>query len=141
MKKLTFLFALLAFSLNAVCQGTFTEKNIYDFYNQYEKDPVVAWESTDENFQFISGNGARVSKTDLIKGAATMTDRHKYSDLKINQSGGTALVSGIIDQTMTQKNDPSKVRTYKGVFTAVYAYQKDKWVLMSWQHSDYKPSN
>jgi len=102
----------------------------------------VAWfENTDENFVFINGNGARVSKTDLIKGTATTTDKHQYSDVRVNQSGGTALVSGRIDQTIIQKNDPSSSRLYQGVFTGVWAYQKDKRVLMSWQHSNYKPGN
>ena len=106
---------------------------------KYAKDPVTFWQNTDENFQLITGNGNRMSKSNLVSFAETMNDKHAYSELKVNQSGSTALVSGIIDETMSRRNDPSGQRTYKGIFTSVWAYQQDKWVLMSWQHSDYKP--
>ena len=139
MKKSILLFGFLVCSLPAFCQGTFTETTFTDFMAQYAKDPVTFWQNTDENFQLITGNGNRMSKSNLVSFAETMNDKHAYSELKVNQSGSTALVSGIIDETMSRRNDPSGQRTYKGIFTSVWAYQQDKWVLMSWQHSDYKP--
>lgn len=139
MKKSILLFGFLVFSLPAFCQGIFTEATFNDLMAQYAKDPVIFWQNTDENFQLITGNGNRMSKTNLISFAEAMNDKQVYSELKVNQSGSTALASGIIDETIDSKSNPSSARTYKGVFTSVWAYQQDKWVLMSWQHSDYKP--
>lgn len=141
MKKIALLTVLLGLSLNAFCQGTFSEKTFYDLAAEYAKDLEGFVKNADENFVFITGNGARMYKPELAKIASTITLKREYSDIKVNQSGGTALVSGIIDETITPKDDPSKERTYKGVFTGVWSYQKGKWVLMSWQHSDYRPGN
>jgi hypothetical protein len=96
---------------------------------------------TDENFVFITGNGQKMGRTELKELTSTMAVINEFSDLTVNQSGGTAIVSGLIDQKISQKKNPSDVFKYKGVFTAVYAKQKKNWVLMSWQHSDYKPNN
>jgi hypothetical protein len=98
-------------------------------------------ENTDENFMFIMGNGQKMGRTELKEATSTMTVLNEFSDLTVNQSGGTVIVSGIIDQKISQKENPSDVFEYKGVFTAFYASQKKNWVLMSWQHSDYKPNN
>lgn len=42
---------------------------------------------------------------------------------------------------MESGENPAGAWNYKGVFTGVYAAQNNKWVLMSWQHSDYRPNN
>jgi hypothetical protein len=140
MKSLAILTILLAFSLSAYSQGAFTEKTFYDHVAK-SGDRMFILENTDENFVFITGNGRKMARTELIEETSKMTIKNEFSDLTVNQSGGTAIVSGIIDQKISQKENPSGVFEYKGVFTAVYANQKKNWVLMSWQHSDYKPND
>lgn len=140
MKNLAILTILLAFSLNAYSQGSFDEKTFHDFMAKNE-DPNFFMENTHEKFVFITGNGAKMNRSEFNNAISAVTVNTDFSDLTVNQAGSTALVSGMIDQTITQKNDPSDVFKYKGVFTAVWAYEKKKWVLMSWQHSDYKPNN
>ncbi len=87
------------------------------------------------------GNGGGMNLTEFIDGISRRLLKQEYSDVSVNQSGGTALVSGTIDQEIIQENDASTVFNYKGVFTTVWAYQKDRWVLMSWQDSDYRQNN
>lgn len=140
MKKLAILTILLAFTLNAYSQGSFTEKTFHDLMAK-TGDQMFTLENTDENFVFIMGNGQKMGRTEITEATGTMTVINKFSDITINQSGGTVIVSGLIDQKISQKESPSDVFEYKGVFTAVYASQKKNWVLMSWQHSDYKPNN
>ena len=130
----------MAFTLNAYSQGTFTEKTFYELMEKNE-DPQFFLENTYENFVFITGNGTKMNLTDFNAAISTVNVKSDFSELTVNQSGGTAIVSGIIDQKIIQKKDPSDIFEYKGVFTAVWAYQKKKWVLMSWQHSDYRPNN
>jgi ketosteroid isomerase-like protein len=138
MKNLTILTILIAFALNACTQDSFTEKTFHDFIAENE-DQMFLSENTDKNFVFIAGSGWKLGITDFIEQSSKMTIKNEFSDLTVNQSGGTAIVSGIIDQKITQKENPSDVFEYKGVFTAVFASQNNKWVLMSWQHSDYRP--
>lgn len=140
MKILSILTILTAFTINAYSQGSFTEKNFYDLIGK-NGDRMFTLENTDENFVFIMGNGTKWGHTEIEEATSTMTVKNEFSDLTVNQSGGTAIVSGIIDQKIGQKENPSDIFEYKGVFTAVYASQKKKWVLMSWQHSDYRPNN
>ncbi|MCL6259396.1 hypothetical protein M3O96_09870 [Aquiflexum sp. TKW24L] len=140
MKSLAILTILMAFTLSAYSQSSFTEKMFHDLMAKTE-DRMFILENTDENFVFITGNGQKMGRAELEKLSSTMTVINEFSDLTVNQSGGTAIVSGLIDQKISQKEKPSDVFKYKGVFTAVYANQKKYWVLMSWQHSDYKPNN
>jgi hypothetical protein len=140
MKNLAILTFLLAFTLNAYSQGVFTEKTFHELMAKAE-DRMFTLENTDDNFVFITGNGRKMGHTELMEATSTMTVINEFSDLTVNQSGGTAIVSGLIDQKISQKENPSDVFKYKGVFTAVYANQKKNWVLMSWQHSDYKPND
>jgi ketosteroid isomerase-like protein len=140
MKNLAILTFLLAFTLNAYSQGAFTEKTFHELMAKAE-DRMFTLENTDDNFVFITGNGRKMGHTELMEATSTMTVINEFSDLTVNQSGGTAIVSGLIDQKISQKENPSDVFKYKGVFTAVYANQKKNWVLMSWQHSDYKPND
>ena len=140
MKNLAILTFLMAFTLNAYSQGAFTEKMFHDLMDKTE-DRMFTLEDTDENFVFIMGNGAKMNRSELKEATSTMTVINDFSDLTVNQSGGTAIVSGMIDQKITPKENPAGAWNYKGVFTAVYANQKKNWVLMSWQHSDYKPND
>ncbi|MCH6235839.1 nuclear transport factor 2 family protein [Cognataquiflexum rubidum] len=140
MKRLAILIFLMAFTLSAYSQGSFTEKTFHDLMEK-SGDQMFILENTDENFVFITGNGQKMGRTELKELTSTMAVINEFSDLTVNQSGGTAIVSGLIDQKISQKANPSDVFKYKGVFTAVYAKQKKNWVLMSWQHSDYKPNN
>jgi ketosteroid isomerase-like protein len=140
MKKLAFLTILLAFSLSAYSQGSFNEKTFYDLMAKNE-DPNFLLENTHEKFLFITGNGAKMNRSEFVNAISTVTVKSDFSDMTVNQAGGTALVSGIVDQSITPKDNPEGAWNYKGVFTAVWAYEKKKWVLMSWQHSDYKPGN
>jgi hypothetical protein len=140
MKYLAILTLLLAFTLNAYSQGSFTEKSFHDHMAKSE-DRMFALENTHENFLFIMGNGRKMNRPEFIDALSTVTVESDFSDLTVNQSGGTAIVSGLIDQKITPKDNPAGAWNYKGVFTAVYADQKKKWVLMSWQHSDYKPND
>ncbi|WP_162343273.1 nuclear transport factor 2 family protein [Cyclobacterium salsum] len=140
MKQVAFLIVLMAFTLNAYSQGSFTEKTFHEFMAIAE-DRMFTLENTDENFVFITGNGQKMGRTAIKEATSTMSVINEFSDLTVNQSGGTAIVSGIIDQKISQKENPSDVFEYKGVFTAVWADQNNKWVLMSWQHSDYRPDN
>ncbi len=139
MKIVAILTILMAFTLNAYSQGSFTEKT-FDEFMAIAEDRMFTLENTDENFVFITGNGRKMGRTVIKEATSTMSIINKFSDLTVNQSGGTAIVSGIIDQKISQKVNPSDVFEYKGVFTAVWASQKKKWVLMSWQHSDYRPN-
>ena len=140
MKKLAILSILLAFTLTAYSQGSFTEKTFHDLMAK-TGDQMFTLENTDDNFVFIMGNGQKMGRTEITEATGTMTVINKFSDITINQSGGTVIVSGLIDQKISQKENPSDNFEYKGVFTAVYTNQKKNWVLMSWQHSDYKPNN
>jgi hypothetical protein len=140
MKNLAVLIILMAFTLNAYSQGSFTEKTFYDLVGK-SVDGMFTIEDTDENFVFIMGNGTKWGHTEIKEAMTKNTVKNEFSDLTINQSGSTAIVSGIIDQKIGQKENPSDIFEYKGVFTAVYASQKKKWVLMSWQHSDYRQNN
>jgi hypothetical protein len=140
MKQVAFLIVLTAFTLSAYSQGSFTEKTFHELMAIAE-DRMFTLENTDENFVFITGNGRKMGRTEIKEATSKMSVINEFSDLTVNQSGGTAIVSGIIDQKISQKENPSDVFEYKGVFTAVWASQKKKWVLMSWQHSDYRPEN
>lgn len=140
MKNLAILTILLAFTLNAYSQGSFTEKTFHDFMANNE-DPKFFMENAHEKFVFITGNGAKMNRSEFNNAVSAVTVNSDFSDLTVNQVGGTALVSGMIDQKITPKDNPAGAWDYKGVFTAVWAYEKKKWVLMSWQHSDYKPNN
>lgn len=140
MKNLAILTFLMAFTLNVYSQGSFTKKTFHEIMAKSE-DRMFTLENTDENFVFITGNGRKMGRTELMESTSTMTIINEFSDLTVNQSGGTVIVSGLIDQKISQKENPSDVFEYKGVFTAVWASQKKKWVLMSWQHSDYRPNN
>lgn len=140
MKNLAILTFLMAFNLNAYSQGSFTEKTFHELMAKTE-DRMFTLENTDENFVFITGNGRKMGRTEIKEAISTMTIINEFSDLTVNQSGGTAIVSGLIDQKISQKENPSGVFEYKGVFTAVYTNRKKNWVLMSWQHSDYKPND
>jgi len=140
MKNLAILTILVAFTLNACTQDSFTEETFHDLMAKNE-DQMFLSENTDKNFVFIAGSGWKLGITDFIEQSSKLTVKNEFSDLTINQSGGTAIVSGLIDQKISQKENPSDVFEYKGVFTGVFAAQNNKWVLMSWQHSDYKPNN
>ncbi|MCH6198258.1 hypothetical protein MMU07_01600 [Aquiflexum sp. LQ15W] len=140
MKSVAIITILMAFTLSAYSQGSFTEKTFHELMAKTE-DRMFTLENTDENFVFITGNGQKMGRTELKEATSMMTVLNEFSDLTVNQSGGTVIVSGLIDQKISQKKNPSDIFEYKGVFTAVYTSQKKKWVLMSWQHSDYKPNN
>ncbi|MCL6259395.1 nuclear transport factor 2 family protein [Aquiflexum sp. TKW24L] len=140
MKRLAILTFLMALTLSAYSQGSFTEKTFYDHMAKNE-DQKFLLENTDENFLFITGNGRKMNRSEFIEALSTVEIDSDFSDLTVNQSGGTAIVSGMIDQKITPKDNPAGAWNYKGVFTAVYANQKKNWVLMSWQHSDYKPND
>jgi ketosteroid isomerase-like protein len=121
-------------------EGSFTEKTFHELMAKTE-DRMFTLENTDENFVFITGNGQKMGRTELKELTSTMAVINEFSDLTVNQSGATVIVSGLIDQKISQKENPADAWNYKGVFTAVYAAQNNKWVLMSWQHSDYKPND
>lgn len=68
--------------------------------------------------------------------------KQENSDLTVNQSGGTtARVSGNIGQEIIQKNAPSAVGNYQGLFLAVWPYQKGSWPWLSWQHANLEAIN
>ena len=141
MKKTAIVFVFIAFSINAMCQGTFTEKTFNDLMAQFAKDPVAMFKTdAAENFVFIDGNGKRKSKNEVMNSYAMLNETRQVSDLKINQSNQTAVVTGLVEQTLSVKNAPTQFSKYKGMFTYVFAYQQNKWMLMSSQHADYQPS-
>ena len=120
MKKLAILSILLAFTLTAYSQGSFTEKTFHDLMVK-NGDKMFTLENTDDNFVFIMGNGQKMGRTEITEATGTMTVINKFSDITINQSGGTVIVSGLIDQKISQKANPSDVFEYKNfIFTTCF---------------------
>ena len=138
MKKTISTITLLAFGLIGFAQNQFTETTFNDMTLNLEKNPVEAIKKyAHPSFTFINGRGERKNFTDLLNYYIFVTESvRNCSDLKFNQVGNMAIVTGVVEQQWYPKNDASKVSKYMGVFTYTYALDNSKWLLTSAQHTD-----
>ena len=138
MKKIISTITLLAFGLIGFAQSQFTETTFNDMTLNLKKNPVeTIKKNTHLSFTFINGRGERKNFTDLLNYYTHVTESvRNCSDLKINQVGNMAIITGVVEQQWYPKSDASKVSKYTGVFTYTYALDNGRWLLTSAQHTD-----
>ena len=120
--------------------SVFTLETWNDFNDQWNKDQLkTLTENSDPKLSFIDGKAEMKTLKDLV-GFYTYYQEtsRKYSDLSVNHSGKTAVVTGYLHHEWYLKKEPQKLASYDGAFTYTFAHDGGKWVLLACQHTDRK---
>lgn len=136
MKKLILILSLLPSLLLA--QKKFNEGMLLDFNQKLKASPEATIKAyTHPNFTFINGKGNRVGYKELLANYTYNVEPvREMTDLKINQEGNTAIVTGQIHHAWHKKGEPGNMTDYRGMFTYVYTYTAGEWKIFSAQHTD-----
>ena len=136
MKQLTITLLFLAISIFSFAQSNFTEKMLNDHAQRLVANPIK-WmkEDVSPNFVLSGSEGSTFNYQQsmaLFEGVNVLS--REVADVKISQYGNVAVATGTVTSKNTIKANGMPLN-YHERFTYVLQNQKDKWILMSGQHT------
>ncbi len=140
MKQLTTTLLFLAISFFTFAQSTLTEKMLNDHAQRLVSDPMK-WmkEDVSPNFVLSGSEGISFNYQQIMarfEGVKVLS--RELADVKISQYGNVAVATGISTSKNTIKANGMPLNYHERV-TYVFQNQKDKWILMSAQHTNILP--
>ena len=140
MKQLTSTLLFFAVSIFSFAQSAFNEKMLNDHAQRLVANPMK-WmkEDVSPNFILSGSEGSTFNYQQsmaLFEGVNVLS--RELADVKISQYGNVAIATGIVTSKNTIKANGMPLN-YHERFTYVLQNQKDKWILMSGQHTVIQP--
>ncbi len=136
--KHIFKFLFLSFlAFNSFGQAKFSEATFNQIMAKYKADPVAWFKSSavHPNFTFSNVSGSVSDIANCLKFYEFNTDVDRiYSNLKINQVGGTAVTTGNFTHKFKIKTS-SETKQDGVIFTYTFAQNKGAWQMLSAHHT------
>ncbi len=139
MKKLLFIIALTVWNTGIYAQKVFDETVFNGMMSRMQTDVDFFKNEADPSFMITYGNGGSSNQESILKTVKNMIGlyKRKETNLKVSQVGGTAVVTGKVEEQFFTKDKPNiSPRIYNGVFTYTFSKVKGKWLMVSAQHTD-----